>query len=88
MVRRIIMIETAVARNPRSPNWEGLELCFSPTLSETGAITTQVFDAWFAGVQKDHAFVLKQQRLLQEERDAEAKKQKSGNKKKGEQEDS
>ena len=26
----------------------------------------------FAGVQKDHAFVLKQQRLLQEEREAEA----------------
>ena len=90
MVRRVIMIETAVSRNPRSPNWEGLELCFSPTLSETGAITTQAFEfeAWFAGVQKDHAFVLKQQRLLQEEREAEAKKQKSDNKKKGEQEDS
>ena len=58
-----------------------------PTLSETGAVTTQAFDSWFAGVQKDHAFVLKQQRLLQEEREAEAKKQKGHNKKKGEQEE-
>ena len=87
MVRRVIMIESADSRNPRSPSWEGLETCCLPALNKTGAVTAQAFDSWFASVQKDHAFVLKPQRLLQGEREAKAKKQKGHIKKKGEQED-
>ena len=67
------MTEMAVSRNAKAPDWEGLDFIFNDRISQSGAVQTQKFEAWLAGVQKDHAQVLKQQRLLREERATESK---------------
>ena len=74
IVRRIIMIETAVSRDSRSPDWEGVDMMLSTTLTDAGAVDVTKFSAWIAGVQKDQAVVLKQGRLLREEQDVARKK--------------
>ena len=63
------MIETAVSRNLRSPNWDGLDMMLSTTLTDAGAVDVTKFSSWIAGVQMDQAVVLKQGRLLREEQD-------------------
>lgn len=74
LARRIFVLEAAVARNPKAPDWEGLDMVQSHTLTEEGGVVAAKFAAWVAGVQKDEAIVLKQGRLLREERHAESKK--------------
>ena len=44
-------------------------MAFSLSMNDSGAIQTRGFETWLAGVHKDHADVLKQNRLLREERD-------------------
>ena len=74
VVRRIIMIETAVTRDAKSPDWDGLDMMLSTTLSDAGAVDVQKFHGWVSTVQKDQATILKQGRLLREERESEKKK--------------
>ena len=74
IVRRIIMIETAVSRDSRSPDWDGLDMMLSTTLTDAGAVDVQKFNTWVSGVQKDRAVVLKQGRLLREEQEIQKKK--------------
>ena len=76
MVRRLLVIEMAVARNPRAPDWDGLEVAFSMRTTETGGAHAHTFETWLSNVQKDHAQVLKQGRLLREERATRDKKTK------------
>ena len=45
------------------------------TIRETGAVELPQFNAWLTGVQQDHAQIMKQGRLLREERAAEKKRQ-------------
>ena len=77
IVRRTIMIEIAVSRDSQSPDWEGLDMMLSTTLTDAGAVDVQKFNTWVSGVQKDHAVVMKQGRLLREEQDI-ARKKKGG----------
>ena len=74
IVRRMIMIETAVSRDSRSPDWDGLDMMLSTTLTDAGAVDVTKFSSWIAGVQKDQAVVLKQGRLLREEQETQKKK--------------
>ena len=59
-----MMIEAACDRNPKQPDWEGLDILVVAPMNAT--------------CQRDKAVVLKQGRLLREERAAEPKR--SGNK--------
>eukprot|EP00974_Lingulodinium_polyedra_P087629 8494473-Lingulodinium_polyedra.AAC.1 len=74
--RRFLQIEAAVRRNPKQPDFEGLDVLVATGLDELGGVTTRRFTEWVAEQQKSEAVVLKQNRLWREERDADRKKKK------------
>ena len=74
MFRRLVQIEAAVRRNPKVPDFSGLDVLMSAATDESGAATTAVFTEWVADRQKDQATIAKQGRLLREEKDAERKR--------------
>ena len=65
--RRLIQIETLVARNPASPNYTGLELLMEQNVGATGQAVTLTFNNWVASKLKDRANVQKLTRLYKEE---------------------
>ena len=73
-VRRLYALETAVARNAKTPDWESLGHILSSNLTESGGVNPAKFSSWLAGVQKEEAVVMKQHRLLREERAADSKR--------------
>ena len=68
VVRGVVLIENVVARNPKQPDWEGLEHVVASKVGVTGAAEVPTFMTWLTNVQKDQAHVMKQGRLLREER--------------------
>ena len=66
-VRRLIQIETAVARNPASPDYTGPELLMEQSVGATGQAVTLTFNNWVASKLKDRANVQKLTRLYKEE---------------------
>ena len=77
VARRVLMIQRAVKRNPRSPDFDGLE-CFMPNaLDVQGGIVTSEFEKHMSELQRSEAQIMKQQRLAREETEAlETKKKK------------
>ncbi len=73
MARRIIVLETAIARNPKNPDYEGLDVIMSSRITETGTASTVEFQKWISNVHKDEPQIMKQGRLLREEKAAAAK---------------
>ena len=67
VVRRMVQIERAVARNPRQPDFSGLSLITEVGIDRTGAAHASKFDEYVTERQQKHAFVLKQTRLYTEE---------------------
>ena len=67
VVRRIVQMETAVARNPQSPDFSGLELMLEDTIGLTGEANTTAFNSWLSTKLKEKAQVAKQTRLYKEE---------------------
>ena len=59
--------EVAVRRSPASPDYSGLENMMPSQLDGHGGLALNGFTHWFAGIQRDEAQVLKQQRLMKEE---------------------
>ena len=79
--RGLVRLETAIGRNPRAPDFSGLEdMLISGTTDSGGAITAS-FTEWFANRQKNKAQVMKQQRLYKEEVESESKNKKGKNNK-------
>ena len=74
LFRRLVQIEAAVRRNPKVPDFSGLDVLMSAATDESGAATTAVFTQWVADRQKDQATIAKQGRLLREEKEAERKR--------------
>ena len=68
LVRELIKVETAVGRNPKVPDWEGLDFISGNRLTDSGAVEVRGFNQWLGTTQKDQAFIVKQGRLLREER--------------------
>ena len=67
LVRWLIMVETAVERNPRSPDFHGLSLIMGgPTTAEGKAVTSK-FSEYLTSKLKERATVWKQERLYREE---------------------
>eukprot|EP00438_Fugacium_kawagutii_P028529 Skav222526 [mRNA] locus=scaffold2875:77220:78404:+ [translate_table: standard] len=67
MVRRLVQIETAVSRNPASPDYSGLELLMESGVGSTGEARVVKFQEWVAARLKEKAQVQKQARLYREE---------------------
>ena len=79
--RYLVTVEAACDRNPKMPDWEGLDLLVSNAFTHRGAVELPKFKDWASSVQKDKAVIMKQGRLLREERAAEAKRRGQNNKK-------
>ena len=77
LMRRVRMIQKAVKRNPKVPDFEGLEVHLSHLLDARGGIVTTAYDRHIAEEQKAEAITLKQTRLWRDEQEADAKR-KSG----------
>lgn len=67
LARRLVQIETAVARNPLAPDFSGLELMLEDPVGAGGEAVTSVFNTWVASKLKEKANVSKQARLYKEE---------------------
>ena len=70
LIRRMIVCETAVARDPKNPDWTGLDSILSTTITPSGSFELPKFTNWISGVQKDQAQVMRNQRQLNEEAEA------------------
>ena len=76
LARWALMIQAAVRRQPRAPNFEGLEAYLSHSIDESGGVITSDFTKYVAEEQKAEAQVMKQNRLLREEHTADDKRRK------------
>jgi hypothetical protein len=78
LLRKCAQDEMAVDRNPKHPDYSGLSSAVGAPTQTSGAAVTQKWTEWLAVRQKDRAVVLKQARLLREERDADWKRRRDG----------
>ena len=62
-----MQIETAVRRNPKVPDFTGLECMLDSRTDSSGAAVTATFDSWVTERQRDAANIQKQGRLVREE---------------------
>ena len=67
LVRRVVQDETAVARNPRHPDYSGLSLMVSAPVTTGGQAITEVFTGWVTERLRHQATIMKQSRLWSEE---------------------
>ena len=67
IVRRVVQLELAVAKNPRAPDFTGLHVITASGVDSRGAAQAQAFGTFITERQKEEAFVLKQTRLYAEE---------------------
>ena len=67
LVRRVIQIETAVSRNPASPDYTGLEVVMEQAVGVGGEAQVNTFTEWVSSKLKERAQVQKQARLYKEE---------------------
>lgn len=66
------MLERAVRRNARVPDFEGLYIFFASASDSTGGVITRDFDKWVAEKQKTEAVIPKQHRMWRAESPADA----------------
>ena len=67
LVRRLVQMETAVARNSQNPDFSGLELMLEESVGVGGEAVTTTFNTWIASKLKEKANIAKQARLYKEE---------------------
>lgn len=77
LVRQLHVWETATRRNPKAPDFEGLDVVLAPVVDEAGSIQARTFGDWVSQQQKTEAQVLKGARLWREEKVAATKAQKT-----------
>jgi hypothetical protein len=78
VARRLLMIQRAVRRNPRAPDFDGLECFMANSLDIQGGIVTLEFEKHMAEIQKAEAQVMKQQRMARDEAHANDKHKPGG----------
>ena len=74
LTRRIYQIEIAVDRNPRQPDFEGLDALVETSTKSSGSVNVPSMAKWFSQHQQSEAFVLKQMRFWGEEKKEKEKK--------------
>jgi len=80
--RRILMIEKAVKRNPRQPDFTGLDAFLSHALDPGGGVLSPELDKHIAELQKAEAMTMKSYRQNREEQEADSKRKNLGKKEK------
>ena len=63
LARRLVQLESAVARNPVHPDYTGLSALADGPLSSLGQARTPKFTNWVTEKQKEQANIMRQQRL-------------------------
>ena len=76
VVRRLVQIELAVKKNPKTPDYGGLEGLLESAVDGSGAAVLPKLSQWLGEHQKNEAFVLKQMRLWSEEQEVAKKRTK------------
>lgn len=76
VTRRLLMIQRAVRRNPKAPDFEGLEFYLMHKYDESGGIVAKKLDQHIAEQQRVQATIDKQSRLFREEQEAAGKRKK------------
>ena len=79
VARRILQIQKAVRRSPKTPDFEGLSEYMKHVADPSGGVDAPSFDKHVAEVSKTEAVVLKQLRLQREETEAEGKRRRGKN---------
>ena len=74
IVRRLVQIEVACKKNPKTPDYSGLEGLLESAVDGSGAAVVPKLSQWLGESQKNEAFVLKQMRLWSEEQSAAKKR--------------
>ena len=67
MCRRLFQVETAVRRNPKQPDYEGLYVILESAIDEKGGTVVPAFSIWLAEQRTTAAINLKAARQLREE---------------------
>ena len=75
--RYLFCIESACDKNPKQPDWEGLENLVTFAENSRGGFEAPAFAKWVSDIQSSKAQILKQGRLLREERRVELKRGKN-----------
>ena len=78
VARRILQIQSAVKKNARSPDFEGLSEYMKHAGEVSGRVSAPTFEKHIAERQRDAAQILKQNRLAKEEGEAEEKRRRAG----------
>ena len=68
LVRWLIQVEVASERNPRHPDYSGLDIVIAAPVTTGGRATTTKFSTWVTERMKERAQIWKQERLFKEER--------------------
>ena len=67
LIRRLVQMETAVARNAQNPDFTGLDLMLEDSVGQGGEAITTTFNSWLSTKLKEKASIAKQTRLYKEE---------------------
>ena len=67
VVRRSVALELAVERNPRHPDYSGLDIVEGGVVTSKGAVRMATFREHVSGRQKERANIMKQERMFREE---------------------
>ncbi len=67
LCRYLVQIETAVARNPKVPDFADLDAVTGSTINAAGGLVLPEYAKYVADIQRDEAYTLKQRRLWAEE---------------------
>ena len=75
LVRRLNQLEAATRRNPRHPDFEGVDAVLDAAIDDSGGFVLPGFDAWVGGQQRSGAAILQASRQWKEETAAGANRQ-------------
>jgi len=67
LVRRLIVLEIAVSRNPSSPDFAGLDIVAEAPVNSQGSAYVASMSSWITDKLKERANIQKQSRLFKEE---------------------
>ena len=83
LCRRVLMLQRAVRRSPKAPDFEGLDTYIAHRLDSNGGLLSSDFDKYVAEHQKTEAIIAKSQRMHREEQETERKRRGGNDKGKG-----
>ena len=74
LARRVLMLQRAVKRSPKAPDFDGLDTYVAHRLDNNGGLLSSDFDKFVAEHQKTEAIIAKSQRMHREEQETERKR--------------